>query len=99
MTNSAESRVVLAAHNEQFGTDGGFFVDRPITPVSCYAAAATIAAGVAAAFVTGAALAGAAHYFGGGHRHFDHPAGAGGPAIEPDSLDALLGVRLDALPA
>ncbi|MEQ0558088.1 hypothetical protein ABJI51_03310 [Amycolatopsis sp. NEAU-NG30] len=97
--NSAESRVALAAGQENLGTVGGFLDVRATAPVSCYAAAAaTVAAGVVAAFATGAALAAAAHHFG-GHHHFDSADVHGGSPVDGGSVESLIGTRIGALSA
>jgi len=94
---SAESRVALAACKEEFGTDGGYLRDRPTVPVSCYrAAAVTVAAGVAAAFATGAALVAAAHHFGGHYGSECESVGDGTP-IGGGSVQDLIGTRVNAL--
>jgi len=96
---SAESRVALAACKEEFGTDGGYLGGGPAVPVSCYrAAAVTVAAGVAAAFATGAALVAAAHHFGG---HYDSEFGSAGRGtpIGDGSVQDLIGARVGALQA
>ena len=86
---SEESRVVLAANNGEFGTGGGYLGDRPSMPVSCYAAAATVAAGVAAAFLTGAVLVAGAHHFG-GHHHFQPEGADGGSPVAGGSVQSLI---------
>jgi hypothetical protein len=85
---------LLDARGAQFGFTGA----QPSAPVSCYAAAATVAAGVVTAFATGAVLVTAAHHFG-GHGHFGADVGTGGPEIGSGSVDGLIAARLDALPA
>ncbi|WP_143264027.1 hypothetical protein [Amycolatopsis kentuckyensis] len=95
--HSAESRAALAAGKEEFGTDGGYLGVRPAMPVSCYrAAAATVAAGVVAAFATGAALVAAAHHFGGHYDSGCESTGRGRP-IGDGSVRDLIGARVDAL--
>src|SRR3954452_21322745 len=96
---SGESRVALAARNEQFGADGGYLGDLSSAPVSCYAkAAATVLAGVVAAFAAGAALVSGAHHFG-GHDHFGAEAVDGGSPITDGSVRSLIDARTGAISA
>ncbi|MEU0534183.1 hypothetical protein [Amycolatopsis tolypomycina] len=80
------------------GGQFGFAAEQPVQPVSCYAVAATVAAGVATAFATGAVLVTAAHHFG-GHGHFGDDPECTVPEIGSGSVRGLIDARLAALPA
>ncbi|SEC51257.1 hypothetical protein SAMN04489727_4025 [Amycolatopsis tolypomycina] len=80
------------------GGQFGFAAEQPVQPVSCYAVAATVAAGVATAFATGAVLVTAAHHFG-GHGHFGDDPECTVPEIGSGSVRGLIDARLAAIPA